>query len=297
MKFDLSNTISKSAILPDFVKMGKHNKIGNNVVIQAAKGAKKPYINIGDCNIINDNVKIIVSDSGIVIRDWNVFHNSMLLIGEDSIEIGHNCWFGQNTILDGSGKLFIGNGVRVGMYSQIWTHVASGEQIEGCVLFAKRTTKIEDEVWLVGSCVVGSGITLGRRSIYLINSVITKDGHQNKTYSGAPAKIMEKVNFYKKMSVNDKFKMLSIWAQEYVDNYKNIEVINVAEDFLIIENEFDRLLFVTEFPEKYLSSKNNSIFNMANKTFNKTNSELERNFYSFLYNNKARFTPKNEIEW
>ena len=53
----------------------------------------------------------------------------MLILAEEEMKIGHNCWFGQHTVLDATGGLEIHNGVRVGMFSQIWTHVASGEQI------------------------------------------------------------------------------------------------------------------------------------------------------------------------
>lgn len=45
------------------------------------------------------------------------------------------------------------------MYSEIWTQVASGEQIEGCTLYSKRKTTIEeDDVCLIGSCVVSPGL-------------------------------------------------------------------------------------------------------------------------------------------
>ncbi|TCC94154.1 hypothetical protein EZ428_05080 [Pedobacter frigiditerrae] len=297
MEINTTNSIAESTIIPEFVKMGDFNRIGSNVVIQAVKGAKNPKMIIGDCNIINDNVKILVGDNGVVIGDWNVLHNNMLLIGEDSLEIGHNCWFGQNTILDGSGKLFIGNGVRVGMYSQIWTHVASGEQIEGCILYARRPTKIEEEVWLVGSCVVGSGITLARRSTYLINSVITKDSEESRVYSGSPAKLMEKANFYKKMSIRDKFEMLKNWADEFANAENGVNVKSINDEVLVIETEIDVLLFVSQEPSEGLIYKNSTIFNMKNKTFKKINSHLERSFYSYLYNNKARFTPINKIQW
>ena len=115
MNIGKNNIISETTLIPDFVEMGDFNRIGSNVTIQVVKGAKKPKLVIGDCNIINDNVKILVGDEGIFIKDWNVIHNNIFMIGERKIEIGHNGWFGQHTILDGSGGLSIGNGVRIGM--------------------------------------------------------------------------------------------------------------------------------------------------------------------------------------
>ena len=140
-----TNQIHPSAKIGKNVILGKYNVIGENVVIEGFKNAKG-VVSIGDCNIINEGTKILAGEEGINIGDWNVFHNNMLVMGEVQMTIGHNCWFGQNTILDSSGGLKIGNGVRVGMYSQIWTHVASGELIEGCTLFGKRETIINDDV-------------------------------------------------------------------------------------------------------------------------------------------------------
>lgn len=189
-----TNQIDSSAKIHPNVVLGEYNRIGKNVVIEILGNNSNAIAIIGDNNIINDNTRIFIHGEFIV-GDWNVFHNDMLIMPEDSMRIGHNCWFGQNTILDGAGGLEIGNGVRVGMYSQIWTHVASGEQIEGCILYAKRKTIINDDVWLVGSCVVGSGIVLGKRSTALINSVITKDTLPDRAYSGSQPKLWSMSNF------------------------------------------------------------------------------------------------------
>lgn len=85
--------------------------------------------------------------------------------------------------------LIIGNGAEIGMYSQVWTHVASGEQIEGCTLYSKRETIIEDDVWLVGSCIVGSEVLswIGE-GVALINSVLTKDTLPDRAYAGKSCK-------------------------------------------------------------------------------------------------------------
>jgi acetyltransferase-like isoleucine patch superfamily enzyme len=286
------NNIHSTVELPDFVTIGKFNRIGKNVVIQAIRGAKNPKLYIGDCNVINDNVKILVGDAGVVIKDWNVIHNDILIIGEDRVEIGHNCWFGQNTVIDGSGVLIIGNGVRVGMYSQIWTHVASGEQIEGCVLYAKRKTEIHNNVWLVGSCIVGSGIILAERTTYLINSVVTKDTEPNKVYSGSPAKVMEKLNFYKDTSPYEKFNMLLDWSKEYAMENKELNVERVNESEIHISDlSGNKLKFIGNTKEFEREKPNVTVFDMETKSFVKKLTELERSFYTFLYNNKARFTP------
>ena len=99
------NIIDKSAKIHPIIKLGYYNKIGKNVIIDFVGDSENEVnISIGDNNIINDNTKIIVSGD-LNIGDWNVFHNDMLIMAEKHISIGHNCWFGQNTILDGTGGL------------------------------------------------------------------------------------------------------------------------------------------------------------------------------------------------
>lgn len=286
--FDPSNQIDASAKIIPGVKLGKYNRIGKNVVIDVFRGVDHPVIEIGDNNIINDNTRILVGSGGFYMKDWNVLHNDMLLMAEDTMHIGHNCWFGQNTILDAAGGLEIGNGVRVGMYSQIWTHVASGELIEGCTLFAKRKTVIEDDVWLVGSCVVSSGLTLGKKSICLINSVITKDTEPGKSYAGAPAKLMEKANFWKPVGLDEKFQMLLNWANDFVAMNADVYVTKHTDQLVELSAYGECVQFVANFTE---TAEQTTQFNLADKTFKKKNGRLEREFYRFLYNHKARFIP------
>lgn len=280
-----TNTIHETAHIHPNVILGDYNRIGANVKIEILGNNPNVKAIIGDNNIINDNTRIFIHGD-LTIGDWNVFHNDMLIMAEDYVHIGHNGWFGQNTILDGAGGLEIGNGVRVGMYSQIWTHVASGEQIEGCILFAKRATVINDDVWLVGSCVVGSGITMGRRSTALINSVITKDTIEDGAYAGSPAKHMEKAQFYLPKTIDEKFEMLTNWIEDFTQLNKDYS-FNIVNDEIILEGK-DEI-------SKFSKSNNNQekgTFYLGDKTFNKTNSALERLVYKFLYNNKARFLPR-----
>jgi len=288
------NVIEKSAHINAEVIIGSHNYIGNNVTIAGFKGQTAGTISIGDCNYIHDHTRIIMGKDGLSIGDWNVFHNSMLIMGQKRMEIGHNCWFGQNTILDSSGELYIANGVRVGMYSQIWTHVASGELIEGCTLFAMRPTYIEDEVWLVGSCIVGSGLRLRHRSICLIGSVLTKDTDVCKVYGGNPAKVLENSNFWKKVSLSDKMKMMHIWVDEFVKKTgENIEVVYRQADNIIdvIHEERKESLSIGIGCKEIASDPSRTYFDLGNKTYSKRLTWLEREFYKFIYDHKARFLP------
>jgi len=288
------NVVEKSARIDANVVLGSYNYIGENVIIGGFKGQSSMAINIGDCNYIHDNTRIVMGPGGLSIGDWNVFHNSMLVMGQKRMEIGHNCWFGQNTILDSAGGLYIGNGVRVGMYSQIWTHVASGELIEGCTLFATRPTYIEDEVWLVGSCIVGSGLRLGRRSICLPGSLLTKNTETGKVYGCSPAKQKKKLNYWKEVSLDDKMQMMLDWAKQFAkESSESIEVVYQSELKMITITDYvhyETLIISISEIEK-TSDKSTTYFNLKSKTYTKRLTQLEREFYKFIYGYKARFLP------
>jgi acetyltransferase-like isoleucine patch superfamily enzyme len=289
----VGNEIDKTAVIADNVILGNYNYIGKNVVISGFKGALDTRIIIGDCNYIHDNTRILIGEDGLVVGDWNVFHNSMLVMGQKEMSIGHNCWFGQNTILDSTAGLFIGSGVRVGLYSQIWTHVASGELIEGCSLFKEEPTIIEDEVWLVGSCNVGLGIRIGKRAICMNGSLITKNVRANSVVRGSPAKEVEGLSFYKEISIKEKLSMMNGWILDFIalNNKNDYSIEKNNSSVAISNNHGERLIFsMEEYSESMIDDKV-TFFDLKLKKYTKKLTALERSFYRFIYDHKARFLP------
>jgi acetyltransferase-like isoleucine patch superfamily enzyme len=282
----VGNEVDPAAQIADGVIVGSYNRIGPGVVIQGFRG-HGASVRIGDCNDIHANTRILAGPGGITIGDWNVLHNTMLVMANAGLTIGHNCWFGQHTILDGAGGLVIGHGVRVGMYSQLWTHVASGELIEGCTLFAHRPTEVEDDVWLVGSCIVGSGLRLGRRSICLISSNITKDTEPGRVYGGSPARLLEKLSFWKPLTLDEKMTMLAGWLEQFAAAQGDVRVTQDA-GHLVLEVPDGRAVFG---PGAAGDRTDTTYFDVEGKTYTKRLSSLERRVYRFLFDHKARFLP------
>lgn len=194
------------------VIVGRSSKVADDVEIIFAKPGR---LTIGDYCSIGPGVRFICAGGDIEIDDWTTLHDRCLVMSGQGVRVGQHCWFGQNAILDGTGGLTIGNGVRVGMYSQIWSHVAAGEQIEGCTLFGERPVVIENDVWLVGSCIVASGVTIGARTVALIGSNITKSWPENMVIAGSPA-AAKTLSFYKDVSLEEKFAMLQDWLDDIV---------------------------------------------------------------------------------
>ena len=276
------NEIHPTAKIGKNVRLGRFNRIGAGVSIEGD-------VVIGDCNEINENVRMI-GPGPIHIGDWNKIHNNALLMGGKSLTMGHNCWIGQNTVLDGTGELEIGNGVIAGMYSQIWTHVSKGEQIEGCNLLAFRPTKIEDEVWLVGSCIVGSGLTLGVRSIAMIGSVLTKDTLPHTVYAGVPAK-RTGLNFYKPIPLDEKFGLMVTWCEEFCEYWNGPRYYNIYDDVIQLgDSRYGETLYIAKSSDFYHSVA--TVLYLNTKTYTKRLGRLERDFLKFLLGNKARFIPQ-----
>lgn len=164
--------------------LGQDVNIGDGVVITAKGGKKAKRITIGDNVILGDNVLIELPE--LSIGDWTVIHRHTEISGYKEAVIGSCCWVGHNSILNSHGGLYMGNGVGVGAYSQLWTHIRFGDSLQGCRFESVTPMVIEEDVWFVGHCIV-SPIHAKRRAMAMAGSVITKDLEENRVYAGVPA--------------------------------------------------------------------------------------------------------------
>jgi acetyltransferase-like isoleucine patch superfamily enzyme len=271
------------------VQINDTSKIGANVQFIFNKPGK---VRIGDYCIIGSGAKFIISGGDVIIGDWTSIHDNCLIMSGAYVNIGEHCWFGQHSVLDGSGGLKIGKGVRVGMYSQIWSHVAAGEQIEGCTLYGERPVEIEDDVWLVGSCIVASGVIIGKRTVALIGSNITKSWPKNSVLAGSPAALKQNIEFYQKITLDEKWGMIEKWIYSIVDDF-SLSIENHHDGvFSITSSKYDgKIYFVkTENSYKEIScNKNSTICCIESKKYTKKITMLEQVVLKFLSGNKARF--------
>lgn len=262
------------------INISEKANVSSSAIFSVESGAT---LVIGDYVTIGKGVKIIVSSGQVRIGDWTTIHDYSLLLCGEYLNIGQHCWFGQNCVIDGSGGLNIGNGVRVGMYSQIWTHVAAGEQIEGCILYGKSPSQIDDDAWLVGTCTVGSGVNIGTKTICLAHSNITKSIPSNVVVAGSPARVKEKLNFYRSISSSEKWDMLKDWVASFCSEY-NIEY-SIEMESISIGNS--AVLFLNE--SDYDNCEDGvCAFSLIGKKYKNINSVGE-SIVKYLSGNKARF--------
>ena len=271
--------------------------IGQRVSIQPGVQVifhRPAKVTIADYCNIGPGVKIICDGGDVNLGEWTTLHDRCLLLSTVGLQVGAHGWFGQHTVLDGTGGLTIGNGVRVGMYSQIWSHVAAGEQIEGCTLFGQRPVVLENDVWLVGSCIVASGVTMGHRAVALIASNITKSWPAHSVVAGSPAVRKESLSFYKTIQPDEQWQLLAGWLGEIAETFQLQAVaspVGVAFCWADKRNA-DTIVFVKDATQATVAIQNfagATVCCLANKSYLKRLTELEHRVLKYLSGNKARF--------
>lgn len=268
------------------ISIGRESFIDETAVILCDDGGE---LIIGDYCYIGPRVKIIVNSSRVEIDDWTTLHEGSTLLGGEGCKIGQHCWFGQGTVIDSTGGLEIGNSVRVGMYSQIWSHVAAGERIDGCTLYGKNKVTIEDNAWLVGTVYVSPGVNIGAYSIVLIDSLVTKNVRANSVGGGSPYAERPKLSFYKSLTLDEKWELFTTWCKEYkeegvvlveYDNQVIFEDQLRGERFIIIKYKKD---FGSSYPE------GGTFCCLETKRYVKAFTGLEKRMIKYFSDNKIRF--------
>jgi acetyltransferase-like isoleucine patch superfamily enzyme len=263
------------SINADSVQIGKGVVIEDGVKISGMHGIPARRVAISDNIFIGRDSQIYVPE--IEIGDYTMIHNHALISGDQGCKIGSCCWFGQNCILNSTGGLFIGNGVGVGAYSQLWSHIRFGDILQGCRWDSRKPLVIEDDVWFVGHCIV-SPIHAKSRSMALIGSVVTKDMEENHIYAGVPAQdVTDKLGFqYEKVPVDEKFKKLS----------------RKLEEFYALNPHFPRSIVIAkEWCNEYEHS-DKTIFDVSTRTYTKRLTPEEIAFMKFLLV-RIKFYPRN----
>lgn len=272
------------------IEVGQRTSIGKGArIIFSAPGR----VRIGDYCTIGEGVKIVVSGGDVEIGDWTTLHDNCLVLCKEGVAIGAHCWFGQNCVIDGTGGIRIGRGVRVGMYSQLWSHVAAGERLEGCTLFAEREVVIGDNVWLVGTCIVASGVTLGDRLVALIGSNITKSFDGGMVIAGVPAAPRPGLSFYRDVELLEKSAMMAEWLAEFLTAHPSGYTLHQGDGWQGISGPDDaRIVFAANADTAHrlrAEEPGATVCCLERKDYAKRFTDTEQRVLKFLSGNRARF--------
>lgn len=183
-KWDSNSAEARQKIFAKRMSVGIGVQIDGDTTIGTPEHPLEEVV-LGDHVYIGSGCNI--STLSLTIGDYTKIHRNSLVYGRTALSIGHNCWFGEGTIIDAEGQTAIGNNVGVGAHSQLWSHIRHGDLLMGCTLYGFGNLVIEDDAWLVGHCIV-SPVRVASFSVALVGSVVTTDTKSNRVYGGSPAK-------------------------------------------------------------------------------------------------------------
>ncbi|WDP90806.1 MAG: hypothetical protein HUN04_14310 [Desulfobacter sp.] len=209
------------------------------------------------------------------IGEYTTIHHGSIIHGK-KCNIGHNCWFGHYTIIDSvGGWTRIGNNVGVGAHSQLWSHIKFGDTLAGCCWNSSGSLTLEDDVWLVGHCIIGS-IYAEKKAMLMTGSVAVHDMKTNRIYAGSPAKDMsEKFGTqFIEIAYADKLVKFNEYKHEFFANGGSVEKFEVVDFF-----------------SKEKVKKGITQFNLNERTYMPTYKENEMRFIKSLLYEKAKFIP------
>jgi acetyltransferase-like isoleucine patch superfamily enzyme len=281
------------------ISLGKNCKIQKQTRVSSLRDILESF-SMGDESLIGFNSQILVPFFSM--GDYSQIFNNALVSGYKPVTLGHNCWVGQMAILNSAETLTIGNNVRMGGNNQIWTHVASGELLEGSTFNSEKPITIEDNVWMMGfGHTVSPGVTIARNCVIMSGSVVSKSTEPFKTYSGIPAKdITDKLPAWKTLTPDEKFSLLEKFVNEFQEAFPQFkdkvfiadgetkEGKNLIER---ISTDTEILLFVKKINLKNYKNFPGSVFDLNTKYYLKRKTEIEVAWMKFSIGYRARFIP------
>lgn len=107
------------------------------------------------------------------------------------VKVGKNTWIGPFTILDGSGKLSIGNNCSISAGVQIYSHdtvewAISGGEME----YSYNESCIGDNCYIGPNTIIAKGVELGDGCIVGANSFVNKSFPSKSKLAGTPARLI-----------------------------------------------------------------------------------------------------------
>ncbi len=282
----------------DDMHIGHGCTIESNVRIKGLHGPME-LLYLGDQSFVGFSNQILMPV--FVMRDYSQLHNSGLHNGYMPLIIGFNCWIGQNTILNSAERLVIHNNVRIGPFSQLWTHIASGEVLEGCNRHGNKPIFIKDNVWLLGgSSIISPGLTVENNTVIMPGSVLTKSTESFNTYGGSPAlNLTEKINFWNKVTIDDKYEMMGRFVDEFLqanpEYHDKVHLVESTDDLNNL-NHKQNAVIIAKCVESFDSIMRcpSSVFDLSSKMYFKKRTPIEIAFIMFNIGYRARFVPYND---
>ena len=284
------------------MKLGKDVRIDSSCLFdKVSENSHIGKFNFGDYCSIHENCRFYFSDSKFEMGDYGTIHNNTFLTGYKNCKFGHNCWIGQNSIVNATDELTIGNNCGIGAFSKIWTHAAWGELLLGSRIAVglpdypskSGAVTIGDDFWGIGQITISPGVKIGNKVIALTNSLVTKDVPDNTIVGGIPAKptkINGDLRAYQNLSEIEKYNMMKEFGKLFSKN--NGIKFTFDDSLKMIQLGEEEIKIHCSIEDKIEENESATIFNVMKRTYTKKHNPLEKKFMTFLLSYKARFTPE-----
>jgi len=123
----------------------------------------------------------------------SIYHNSYVY---GDVIVGKETWIGPYTLIDGTGRLEIGDYCCISAGVQIYTHDTVKRFVSGGKESSKHAPVIIEDCCYIGpQSVIQSGVKIGKHSIVGTNSFVNEDIPSFSVAVGTPAKIVGQVRF------------------------------------------------------------------------------------------------------
>ena len=121
-------------------------------------------------------------------------YDSSVVIGE--VKAGVNVWIGPFTIIDGSGKISIGDYCTISAGVHIYTHDNVKQTLTSGTMEIERTpVVIGNNVYVGPNAIITKGVTIGNSSVIGPGAFVNKDVPGHSIVMGQPARIVGRVDF------------------------------------------------------------------------------------------------------
>ena len=181
-------------------------KFGKNVNI------KCDSIELGEFCIIGDNVTI--ECNSFEADSWLFMHHGVEVgrggcnSPHSNVKIGKGVGIFENTILNPSEPIEIGDNCGIGAEVMIWTHGAWLDVMQGFPADF-GPVKIGNNVWLPARSIVLPNVEIGGNTVIGIGSIINKNIPAGSLAAGSPCKVI-KENYYPR-KLNEEEKKKIVW--------------------------------------------------------------------------------------
>ncbi len=106
------------------------------------------------------------------------------------LEIGDNCWIGENAWIDNLDRVRIGNDVCISQAAMLLT--GNHDYTVYNMPYRNAPITVGDGAWIGAKAVVCPGVEVGSNAVLTVGSIATKNMDENGIYRGNPATMVRK---------------------------------------------------------------------------------------------------------